>query len=362
MQVLQRQKRADNRGIKLNIGGPQVAVPLKNVGGVSAADSSALNFRESYQMWLVRGDRRRGNTSQVTGASGGTVFGKPYDFVGTKTFGSVANYQAYANSFIHTINVPGCNMPGRVFVGQRKEGFAVNLGRVFDLVNLVPVEGDSAPGAGDGGASRVVSPSPAPTTSSTTNVATIALELHKLPHRRQRRHRWMDQRFLRQARLLNPLPTFSRPEVDGGPWVQVSRLGMPLVNELVIGLPDKDRFSASEPRFDGQFGTYVTNPTLPALLDVLFRGPVNQTLGTNIANLAPNNLPRNDLVTAFLTGFPGVNQMSTVTASEMTRLNTGIAAAPATSQSNFGVRVVISRASRTAADRATTRWTSRCAW
>src|SRR3982751_1250051 len=82
----------DNRGIKLNIGGPQVAVPLKNVGGVSAADSSALNFRESYQMWLVRGDRRHGDASPVTGASGGTVFGKPYDFVGTKTFGSVANY------------------------------------------------------------------------------------------------------------------------------------------------------------------------------------------------------------------------------------------------------------------------------
>ena len=111
---------------------------------------------------------------------------------------------------------------------------------------------------------------------------------------------------------------------------------MPLVNELVIGLPDKDRFSASEPRFDGQFGTYVTNPTLPALLDALFRGAVNQTLGTNIANLAPG-LPRNDLATTFLTGFAGVNQMSTVTPSEMTRLNTGIPATPAAAQSHFGV-------------------------
>src|SRR5689334_24786011 len=51
----------DGRGIKLNINGPQVAVPLKNVGVVSAADNSALNFRESYQMWVVRGDRRHGN-------------------------------------------------------------------------------------------------------------------------------------------------------------------------------------------------------------------------------------------------------------------------------------------------------------
>jgi hypothetical protein len=112
---------------------------------------------------------------------------------------------------------------------------------------------------------------------------------------------------------------------------------MPLVNELVIGLPDKDRFSASEPKSDGQFATYVTNPTLPALLDALFRAPVNQTLGTNFASIAPNNFPRNDLVTAFLTGFAGVNQMSKVTASEMTRLNTGIPAVPAAGQSNFGV-------------------------
>ena len=125
------------------------------------------------------------------------MFGKPYDFVGTKTFGSVAGYQAYANSFIHTINVPGCNMPGRVFVGQRKEGFAVNLGRVFDLVNLVPVEGDSAPGAGDGRASRAASRSPAPTTMvDDANITTHrARSAQELPHgQRQRRDRWLDQR------------------------------------------------------------------------------------------------------------------------------------------------------------------------
>jgi hypothetical protein len=105
----------------------------------------------------------------------------------------------------------------------------------------------------------------------------------------------------------------------------------------VIGLPDKDRFSASEPKDDGQFATYVTNPTLPALLDVLFRDAVNSTLGANIPNLAPQNFPRNDLVTAFLTGFPGVNQLEKVTPSEMLRLNTKIAPKPAAQQSPFGV-------------------------
>ncbi len=330
----------DNRGLKLNIAGPNVAVPLKNIGGVSAADNSNLNFRESYQLWVTRGDRRFGNTSQVTGSNGGSVFGKPYDFVGTKTFGSVANYKAYAGSFIYTVNIPGCNMPGRVFVGQRKEGFAVNLGPVFDLVNFIPVEGDSAPGAGDGkGFPGGITQKRANNQVDYANVTTIALELHKnclVGNGNGVIGGWTSA-SLRQARLLNPLPTFSRPDVDGGPWVQVSRLGMPLVNELVIGLPDKDRFSASEPRFDGQFGTYVTNPTLPALLDALFRTPVNQTLGTALTNIAPNNIPRNDLATTFLTGFEGVNQMSKVTPSEMTRLNTAIPAVPAASQSNFGV-------------------------
>lgn len=330
----------DNRGIKLNVGGPQVAVPLKNVGPVAAGDNANLNFRESYQVWLTRGDRRKGNASQVTGANGGTVFGKPYDFVGTKTFGSVANYRTYANSFIHTVNVPGCNMPGKVFVGQRKEGFAVNLGPVFDLVNFVPVEGDSAPGAGDGGGfPGGITQSRANNQVDDANITTIALELHKscLTGNGNGVIGGWTSASLRQARLLNPQATFARPEIDGGPWVQVSRLGMPLVNEVVIGLPDKDRFNSSEPKSDGQFATYVTNPTLPALLDALFRGPVNQTLGTSIANLAPANLPRNDLVTAFLTGFPGVNQLKQVTPSEMTRLNTGIAATPAAMQSNFGV-------------------------
>ena len=105
---------------------------------------------------------------------------------------------------------------------------------------------------------------------------------------------------LRQARLVDPLPKSGHQTADkaGGAWVQVSRLGMPLVNEVVIGLPDKDKFNASKPKDDGQFLNYVTNPTLPALLSVVL----------NLPGAAPTNLPRNDLVTTFLTGIKGVNQ------------------------------------------------------
>jgi hypothetical protein len=329
-----------NRGFKLPVGTANVAIPLKNKGGIAAGDDSNLNFRESYSLTLVRGDRRHGDAQAVTGANGATTFGKPFDFIGTKTFGSAAGYKTYADSFINTVNLPGCSVPAKVFVGQRKEGFAVNLGPVFDLVNFVPVEGDSVAGAGDGrGFPGGITQSRANNQVDDANVTTIALEVHKsclVGTGNGVIGAWTTA-SLRQARLLNPVPTFARPSIDGGPWVQVSRLGMPLVNELVIGLPDKDRFSASEPRFDAQFGTYVTNPTLPALLDALFRDPVNQTLGTHIANLAPNNIPRQDLATAFLTGFAGVNQMSRVTPSEMTRLNTGIAATPLAMQKNLGV-------------------------
>ena len=204
----------NNRGIKLNIGGQNVAVPLKNVGKVTAADNSALNFRESYQVRLVRGPRRESDGTPVTGANGNTVFGKPYDYVGTNSLGTVDEYKAYANSFIHTINVPGCSMPGRVFVGQRKEGFAVNLGPVFDLVNFVPVEGDSAPGAGDGGGfPGGIKQSRANNQVDDANVTTIALELHKscLTGSGNGVIGGWTSASLPQIRFLNPFPTFAIP-------------------------------------------------------------------------------------------------------------------------------------------------------
>jgi hypothetical protein len=104
---------------------------------------------------------------------------------------------------------------------------------------------------------------------------------------------------------------------------------MPLVNEVVIGLKDKDRFNASRPNQDSQFATYVTNPTLPALLGLALTG--------NPAALAPTNLPRTDLVAAFLTGVAGVNQPAGVVPSEMLRLNTAIAPVPFAEQNRLGV-------------------------
>lgn len=333
----------DGKGLTLDIGSVKgVAVPLKNIGMVSAQDIKNLNFNESYTLNVVRGDRRKGQSSPVTRASdGATELGKPYDFVGTKTFGSIAGYEQYAKSFIHEISVPGCSQTGRVFVGQRDESFVVNLGQIFDLINLVPVDADVPPDQGGLPGGIGIKQDKKNDIISDANITSFALELPAacLTGNGNGVIGGWTTASLRQARILNPTATFAKPDVNGGAFTQVSRLSAPLVNELVIGLPDKDLFSASQPKDDGQFAKYVTNPTLPALIDALFNKPVNDILKlpTPIANLAPSNLPRKDLVTAFLTGFEGVNQLKTVTPSEMLRLNTGIAAKPAAQQSTFGV-------------------------
>ena len=96
-------------------------------------------------------------------------------------------------------------------------------------------------------------------------------------------------------------------------------------------------FNAVKPTADAALADYVTNPTFPAILDALFRAPVNATLGTSFTNLAPTNFPRNDLVATFLTGIATLNQLSQVKASEMQRLNTAVMPTPQAAQSPFGV-------------------------
>lgn len=336
---------AGGEGVKLTVGTAgatkSVAVPLKNVGGVSAGNEANVNFSESYTLQVVSGNRRTGTRMDVKNATtGSATFAKPLDYVGNKTFTSAAGYKAYANGFIHDITIPGCATAGKVFVGQRKDPFVVNLGKTFDLVNYVPVEGDSAPGAGDGkGFPGGITQSMNNDELRAKNVTEIALEIPKacLTGSGNGVIGTWTTASLPQARILNPNASFNKTEVNGGAWTQVSRLGNPLVNELVIGLKDKDKFSTSEPKDDGQFADYVTHPSLPELLNILFKDAVNTTLGANIKTLAPTNFPRNDLVTAFLTGFPGVNQLAKVTGSEMLRLNTGIAATAVDKQSAFGV-------------------------
>jgi hypothetical protein len=337
----------NNAGIALNVGPTgntkSVPVPLKNVGPISAASSANLNFNETYTLTLVTGPARTGTATAITNATnGGTTFTRPMDYIGQKTFGSDAGYAAYAAQYVYPITIPGCGSPGRVFVGQRREGFAVNLGETFDLVDNVPIEGDNDPTYNPAPAAPFpggITQNPANNILAGKNITTLALEIPTACLKGSGNGvigAWTTASE-RQVRILSRNASFAKPEVNGGAWTQVSRLGMPLVNELVIGIPDKDLFNSSAPSNDAQFANYVTNPTLPALLNALFLAPVNATLGANLTNLAPTNFPRSDLVAAFLTGFKGLNQLATVTPSEVLRLNTAVAPVPAASQKALGV-------------------------
>jgi hypothetical protein len=326
-------------GVALMIGDKSVTIPLRAAGQITTGPNQPIGETEQYTVTLVRGDRRSGTRAPLTNASGGgTTFTKPIDNIGNKT---LPDYASYANQFIYTVSIPGCSAPGRVFAGQRAEAFAVNLGEVFDLVNFVPVEGDSAPGAGDGGGfpGGITQSRSNDDVVGKANVTSLAVEVPISCVTGSGNGvigAWTTA-SLPQASLEDPSPTYEQPSLVGGAYVQQSRLSAPLVNELVIGLDKKDLFNAAEPTQDGALATFVTNPTLPALLDILFRDAVNATLGTNIPNLAPSNLPRTDLVAAFLTGFPGLNQQKTVTPSEMMRLNTAVPPTPRDMQSAFGV-------------------------
>ena len=284
-----------------------VSVPLANVGPFGAGNTANLNVRERFRARVVFGDRRSGSSQPIEDAStGAVVFDKPADNIGQK---SIPDYEAYAAAHVYAIELPGGAL-GRMFVGQRKDPFVVNLGETFDLVNtnpLGPVNGEA-----DDLADK--------------NVTSLVLEvpIDFLAGPGSSVIGGWTAASLRAHRKLSAHPTDpSDAARETGPWVQVSRLGMPLVNEVVIGLKDKDRFNASEPRDDGQFLEYVTHPTLPALLEALF------------GVTAPTRFPRSDLVAVFLTGVPGLNE--TATPCEMLRLNTATAPTPAGMQNNLGV-------------------------
>ena len=293
-------------------------IPLTQAGTVSERNAAALNVNEKFSLTLVRGDRRTGTATPVANPMGGMTFDKPVDNIGTTTN---ADYPTYAAKHIYTVSLPGCAMPAKVFVGQRQEAFAVNLGVIFDLVNA-PVSVIT---------NRSLINAAAANSIQDKNITSLALEVHKscLTQGAETVIGGWTTASVRQSQLVNAAPPsgYDTAVRYGGAWVQVSRLGHPLINEVVIGLPDKDKFNASVPSGDGQFINYVTNPTLPALISAVLP----------IGDAAPKNLPRGDLVTTFLTGISGVNQPANVVGSEMLRLNTATAARPFATQNRLGI-------------------------
>jgi len=248
------------------VGGKNIPIPLVNAGpvGPGATDTTNVNSRQEYTLKVISGNSKTGTGQTVSNvSSGGMTFRKPLDNIGTK---SIPNYATYADNHIWAITIPGCSGQGKVFVGQRQEGFAVNIGPLFDLVNLNPL------GAPDAVENPLAS----------KNITTLALEV--------------PMSCLAGSDPVIGAWTTSTLEL-GTETLQVSRLGIPLINEVVIGLPDKDKFNSSHPVNDAQFADYVLYPTLPFLLELLF---------SNAGADAPSNFPRSDLVMA-VGGVTGLN-------------------------------------------------------
>ncbi|HEX3455472.1 MAG TPA: DUF4331 domain-containing protein, partial [Gaiellaceae bacterium] len=207
-----------------------------------------------------------------------------------------------------------------VFAGQRNDGFFVDLGAIFDLGDIRELSGlhliKTAP-------STSVDPL------KTLNIHTIAI---KVPIRMLTRDGSMPSNPASALSVLGIWGGASRRKVrviddhgngtkGSGPWVQVSRLGNPLFNEVIVPVGDKDRWNALDPINDDQFEKYVNKPELGGLLPVLYPGV--------FPNLAGYSKPRADLHAILLTGIPsgivgGFQNFTGTKPADMLRLNVAI--------------------------------------
>ena len=265
-----------------------------------ATDFNNLNVIQSYTVTEVRNGRRT--------VLGQNLLTAPPN-IGPR---STPNYDALAASTVYPLR-NGIT----AFAGPRDDPFFVDLGSIFDLGGLRPLNpAHLLPRDAEAGRDGVRG----------YNTHTIALQV---PTSRPVDDDpvigvWAST-YRRQVRV------FTGRDGDrlshAGPWVQISRLGAPLVNEVVIPLGQKDRFNAGEPSDDGRFLQYVQDPELGRLIPVLYPGAFSCFPAA----------PRDDLVSIFLTGIAGVNQPQGVVGSEMLRLNTSIPPTPLAQQDRLGL-------------------------
>jgi hypothetical protein len=288
---------------------------LYNIGPIESLSSPNWNRHQTYEVTAVTdsGAHRLGTGLTCPPCNIGPL--------------STPDYSALASAAVHAL-------PGglKVFAGQRAEGFYVDLGAIFDLGDLRPFENlhaqyglnvFSGPGAGVNATNHL-------------NVHSIALQvptgtLTKKGHptigvwttaSRQKVRLWDD---------------YKGENVASGPFRQVSRLGNPLVNEVLIPLGKKDLWNSLPPSDDKQFAGYVSQPGLAALLPALYPG-----VFPHLEALTKAAKPRADLQAILLTGIPAglipgfANFTGTVLA-DMLRLNTSIPATPPAKQNIFGL-------------------------
>ncbi len=282
---------------------------LYNVGPVGSLSDPNLNVRQSYSVTEVTytSEEEEGEHSDGKKGDGGAVrhvLGKNIP-VAPNNVGprSTPNY----DKNLAQPAVASLEDGVTSFAGPRDDPFFADLGSIFDLGGLRPfnqnhlIKLPNAPGEDYVAGSNLHTFALQVPASLVANNGDPVIGVWATTSRRA-------------TRVLDGAGGLKHK----GPWVQVSRLGMPLVNEVVIPLGQKDHFNASKPVDDLQFAGSVLKPELAGLIPVLYPGvkvPINVNAGLGLGG-------REDIATIFLTGIAGVNQPKKVTPSEMIRLNT----------------------------------------
>ncbi|MBV8338027.1 MAG: DUF4331 domain-containing protein [Alphaproteobacteria bacterium] len=286
---------------------------LYNTGPISSLTDPNWNKRQLYSVTRIK------NGQAIV--LGENLPSPPCNIGPTST----PDYEALAEQAINVL--PSGET---VFAGQRAEGFYVDLGAVFDLLDLRPFQNlhinPMPPASGVNGLNNL-------------NVHTMAIQLPKSMLTRDGSNPTNpnDGRSVigvwasasrRKAIILGP-----NGDVDEyGPWVQVSRFGDPLFNEVIIPLGLKDFWNSQLPRNDKQFLNYVQQPEVPVRLVEVYPGV--------FPNLAAYSKPRADLVAILLTGIPagiipGFQNFTGQTLADLMRLNMAIP--PATAPNILGI-------------------------
>ncbi|MGI8762789.1 MAG: DUF4331 domain-containing protein [Ilumatobacteraceae bacterium] len=274
---------------------------LYNTGPIESLDSPNFNRPQRYTVTEVRGDSRT--------TLGEDLLSPPCN-VG---FRSTPNYPDLANSAIHDL---GDGMV--VFAGQRLEGFFIDLGSIFDLAALRPFQNlhliSSAAAAGVNALRGF-------------NVHSIAIQI---PISKLTADGSVPTDPLAANSVIGVYAAADRQKgrfqdetqsYGEGPFTQVSRLAMPLFNEVLVPMARKDEWNRSDPENDSEFAPLVARPELANLLPVLYPDV--------FPNLAAFTGDRADLLAIFLTGIPegivpGFQNTTGSTQADLMRLNMAI--------------------------------------
>jgi hypothetical protein len=279
---------------------------LYNTNQVGSVTDPDLNVLQTYTVTRVKNGKRKvlGENIPVAPANIGPRSTPNYGSVEASAIANLSNGH-------------------KVFAGPRDDPFYVDLGSIFDLGGLRPFnEAHLIPLAAESGVDGVAG----------YNTHSMVIQVPKAqltasgdaPEGVDDPDAVVGVWTTAERRRIRVLTASGRPR-SRGDWVQVSRLGLPLVNEVLIPLKDKNKWNASKPKDDGQFLEYVTDPELGRLIPVLYPG---------VETPPP---PRNDLVTVALTGIPDLNQPADVVPSEQLRLNMTVPATPFADQDRLGL-------------------------